>query len=253
MRITVLGKSPSWPDAGGACSGYLVQVAGYALLLDCGSGVFARLREVLDYFTLDAVLLTHLHSDHFFDLVPFSYALLNSPRRPEVQPRPLLHAPPHAGEVLRATVGAWSEPELVPTAFDLREYDPAAPLTLGPLAAHFCEVPHYTTTYAVRLSHGKASLTFSADCGPNHELVQFAAGTDLLLIEGTQEEPEELDGPRGHLTAREAGDHGRQAGARRVVITHFTDEYDLDRLRAEAGAGYGGPVDLAETGAVYTI
>jgi ribonuclease BN (tRNA processing enzyme) len=80
VRITVLGKSPSWPDAGGACSGYLIQVEDYRLLLDCGTGVFAALREQLDYFSLDAVLITHMHSDHFFDLVPFSYALTHSPR-----------------------------------------------------------------------------------------------------------------------------------------------------------------------------
>ncbi len=41
MRITVLGKSPAWQDAGGACSGYLVQDEDYTLLLDCGNGVFS--------------------------------------------------------------------------------------------------------------------------------------------------------------------------------------------------------------------
>ena len=32
MRITVLGKSPSWEDAGGACSGYLIQDGATSLL-----------------------------------------------------------------------------------------------------------------------------------------------------------------------------------------------------------------------------
>ena len=45
MRITVLGKSPAWQDAGGACSGYLVEGGGTRLLLDCGPGVFAKLRN----------------------------------------------------------------------------------------------------------------------------------------------------------------------------------------------------------------
>ena len=40
MEITVLGKSPSWQDADGACSGYLVVEQGYRLLIDCGNGVF---------------------------------------------------------------------------------------------------------------------------------------------------------------------------------------------------------------------
>ena len=44
MRITVLGKSPSWQDAGGACSGYLIEDGATSLLLDCGNGVFSKLR-----------------------------------------------------------------------------------------------------------------------------------------------------------------------------------------------------------------
>ncbi len=75
MRITVLGKSPSWQDAGGACSGYLVEDGGTRLLLDCGNGVFSKLRQRVDYTELDAVLISHLHADHFLDLVPYSYAL----------------------------------------------------------------------------------------------------------------------------------------------------------------------------------
>jgi len=72
LRITVLGKSPSWQDAGGACSGYLIQAGKTNVLLDCGNGVFGKLRERLDYVELDAVILSHLHADHWLDLVPYS-------------------------------------------------------------------------------------------------------------------------------------------------------------------------------------
>ena len=75
MRLTVLGKSPSWQDAGGACSGYLIQEGADSLLLDCGNGVFGKLRQHIDYVDLDAVLISHLHADHFLDLIPYSYAL----------------------------------------------------------------------------------------------------------------------------------------------------------------------------------
>jgi ribonuclease BN (tRNA processing enzyme) len=40
MRLTVLGKSPSWQDVGGACSGYLIEDGDTAILVDCGNGVF---------------------------------------------------------------------------------------------------------------------------------------------------------------------------------------------------------------------
>ena len=93
MRITVLGKSPSWQDAGGACSGYLVEDGETSLLLDCGNGVFAKLRERVDYTDVDAVLISHLHADHFLDLVPYAYALTYAPRQQPVPGRRLSRAP----------------------------------------------------------------------------------------------------------------------------------------------------------------
>ena len=57
---------------------------GYTLLLDCGNGVFSKLRGFFDYVDVDAVLISHLHADHFLDLVPFSYALSYAPRQQPV-------------------------------------------------------------------------------------------------------------------------------------------------------------------------
>ncbi len=75
MRLTVLGKSPSWQDAGGACSGYLLEDDETTVLIDCGNGVFGKLREQIDYVDVDAVVISHLHADHFLDLIPYAYAL----------------------------------------------------------------------------------------------------------------------------------------------------------------------------------
>jgi ribonuclease BN (tRNA processing enzyme) len=262
VRITVLGKSPSWQDAGGACSGYLVEEGDYALLLDCGNGVFSKLRRFCDYIDLDAVIISHLHADHFLDLVPFSYALTYAPRQQPVPvagwpgtehpARPLLYAPTGAREMFRQIVGCWGNEDLIEHAFDLHHYEMPGALQVGPFSVRFCEVPHYMETAAVELSNGGGRLTYSADCRPNDELVRFASGTDMLLIEATLPRPER-SGQRGHLTPREAGDHGRRAGAHRLVITHISDELDPDWARAEAGHAFGGPVEVAVEGAVYTI
>jgi ribonuclease BN (tRNA processing enzyme) len=251
LQVTVLGKSPSWQDAAGACSGYLVRHDGYTLLLDCGNGVFAKLRSVVDYSAVDAVLITHLHADHFFDLVPYSFALTYGVR---VQPpSPELHAPPDAGEHFAMIGGSLGDQSLISGAFSTWEYDPAALLTLGPLQIRFCEVPHYVRTHAVRISApGSGDFTFGADCRPNEELPAFAEGSELMVVEATLREPETF-GTRGHLTAREAGEHGRVASARRLVLTHFSDELDAEWIREEGSAGYGAPVELAAEGAVFDL
>src|SRR6188508_3528694 len=122
MRLTVLGKSPSWQDAGGACSGYLLEEEGTSLLLDCGNGVFSKLRRHVDYVDVDAVVISHLHADHFLDLVPFSYALTYAPRQQPVPvggypgtddpARPRLVAPAGARKCFRRLVGSWGNEDL---------------------------------------------------------------------------------------------------------------------------------------------
>src|SRR3954447_3666910 len=97
MRITVLGKSPAYQDAGGACSGYLVEGGGVRVLLDCGPGVFAKLRLLTSYVEIDAVLISHLHADHVMALFTSASARRWGPHEP-VTPR--LIAPPGASAVL---------------------------------------------------------------------------------------------------------------------------------------------------------
>ncbi len=262
MRMTVLGKSPSWQDAGGACSGYLVEHEGALALLDCGNGVFAKLRQRCDYVDVDAVLISHLHADHFLDLVPYAYALTYAPRQQPVPvagypgtdspARPRLLAPRGAAAVFRRVTGAWGSEDLIESAFELEEYGPESAFELGPLRVRFGEVPHFTTTFAIELSANGRRITYGADCSPNEALVEFARGTDLLVVEGTLPRPERT-GERGHLTPAEAGAHARRAGAKRVVLTHISDELDARWALAEASAAYGGPIELAREGAVYEV
>jgi ribonuclease BN (tRNA processing enzyme) len=264
MRLTVLGKSPSWQDAGGACSGYLLEDGDTAVLIDCGNGVFSKLRQFRDYTEVDAVVLSHLHADHFLDLVPYSYALTYAPRQQPVPvhrwpgtddpARPALHAPPGAREVFRRVVGAWGNDDLIENAFGLEEYDPANRLEIGSIGIAFKEVPHFTETFAmcIESSDGGGKIAYGADSSPTEDLTELARGCDLLLVEATLPRPER-SGMRGHLTPREAGEHARAAGAKRVVITHFSDELGDAWMETEATAGFGAPVEVAREGAVFEV
>ncbi|HWK26012.1 MAG TPA: MBL fold metallo-hydrolase [Solirubrobacter sp.] len=253
MRITVLGKSPAWQDAGGACSGYLVQGGGQTVLLDCGPGVFAKLRTLVDYVDVDAVVLTHLHADHVLDLVPFASGLRYGPRATGPRRRPRLLAPPNAHATFTGMCTATGmSADHIEIAFDVEIYDPAATQTLGGLTVRFQPVPHFVPANAVELADGDARFTFGADCAPNDELVAFAKGTDLLLLEATLRQPE-ADGDRGHLTPAEAGELGARAGAKRLVLTHFSDELDRDWILQDGARGFGAPVDAAREGATYEL
>jgi ribonuclease BN (tRNA processing enzyme) len=263
VELRVLGKSPAWQDAGGACSGYLVEVEGTRVLLDCGSGVFGKLRSVVDYADVDAVVVSHLHADHILDLVPYASGLTYAPRHQPVPvdgwpgteepPRPRLLAPPGARDAFRRLcAAAGMREEHIETAFALEEYDPAQPARVGAFEIRFQPVPHFLPTQAVGIADGARRITYSADSSPSEALCDFARDTDLLLIEATLPRPER-EGPRGHLTPEEAGEHGRRAGARRLVLTHISDELDAEWARREAERSFGGPVEIAHEGAVYTL
>jgi ribonuclease BN (tRNA processing enzyme) len=264
MRLTVLGKSPSWQDAGGACSGYLLEEGDTVLLVDCGNGVFSKLRQFRDYVDVDAVVISHLHADHFLDLVPYAYALTYAPRQQPVPvhtwagtdnpARPKLHVPPGATELFRRVVGAWGNDDLIENAFDLTEYEESSVLEIGPIRIKFQVVPHFTETYAMSLesTNGGGRIIYGADSRPTEALIDFARGCDLLIIEATLPRPERT-GVRGHLTPGEAGEHGRDAGVKRLVLTHFSDELGSGWAQDEAEQTFGAAVEVASEGAVYEV
>ena len=264
MRLTVLGKSPSWQDAGGACSGYLLEEDGTAIVIDCGNGVFGKLRQRIDYVDVDAVVISHLHADHFLDLVPFAYALTYAPRQQPVpvdrwpgtaRPAcPELYAPPGARKTFRRVVGAWGNDDLIEKAFALREYDPSGELEIGPVRIRFQSVPHFTETFAMLISsqNGSGRIVYGADCSPTEALTEFASDADLILVEATLPRPERT-GVRGHLTAGEAGEHARAAGAKQLVLVHISDELDAASAKLDAEETFGGPVQVAVEGVVYDV
>jgi ribonuclease BN (tRNA processing enzyme) len=262
VRLTVLGKSPSWQDADGACSGYLIEEDGTTVLLDCGNGVFSKLRRFRDYTKVDAVVISHLHADHFLDLVPFSYALTYAPRQQptpvarwpgtQTPARPKLHAPHGAKELFRRVVGAWGNDDLIENAFDVQEFEPESVLEIGSMRFRFKHVPHFTETFAIDIAsmNGGGRITYGADCSPNEALVEFARGTDLLIVEATLPRPERT-GVRGHLTPEEAGECACKANVKRVLLTHVSDELDELWVRSCAKRAFAGPISVAREGAVY--
>ena len=167
---------------------------------------------------------------------------------------PRLVAPPGATETFRQVVGAWGNEDLIEQAFQLEEYSPDAVVEVGPLRFSFALMPHFVDSYAISVISvgGGGRLAYGSDSRPADELIDFARDAELFLCEATLPRPER-SGVRGHLTAEEAGEHGRAAGATRLVLTHISDELDADAALERAADAFGGPVEVAREGAVYEI
>ncbi len=252
MKLTVLGKSPSWQDVGAACSSYLVTADSTRLLLDCGSGALGKLRERLDYRDLDAIVISHFHADHLLDLVPFACALSYGPAAADGSQPPRLLAPQGAASFFDRLGAALNDDDLITRTFPLEEYEPSSRARVGPIEVRTHPVPHIGPTHAIELiAPGGGRIVFGADGPASEPLTEAARGADLLIAEATLPDP--VPGQRVHMSAEEAGRLARAAAVGRLVLTHISDELDLERARAAAAREFGAAVEVATEGAVYEV
>jgi ribonuclease BN (tRNA processing enzyme) len=224
VRLTVIGCSPAWPNAGGAQSGYLVEGDG-RLLLDCGPGVLARLRaNDGGWPAVDAVAITHFHLDHWGDLVPWIFGAAFGPGR--TAERPELWLPPGGRKRLDEYGERMSFVGQIDDAFDVHEYAEGTAFTAGGFDVTPVRLDHYSElTYGLRVSNHSSTLAYSGDTGPSDGLVELARDADLFLCEATLTEPEPAE--RGHLSEDEAVSAFRASRAKRLVIIHRPDERPL--------------------------
>ena len=228
MKLTVVGCSPAWPNAGGAQSGYLVEGPGSALL-DCGPGVLARLRAGGGWPAPDAIVITHFHLDHWGDLVPWVWGASYLAGRAEPPARPELWVPPTGTAQLEQFGTLLGFPDMFERTFALREYEAGVPFAAAGFEVTATQVPHYRLeAHALRVRDGETTLAYSGDSGPSDALAGVARDADLFVCEATLARGD-LDGtPRGHLALDEALEAFARSGARRLLVTHRPSELPVD-------------------------
>lgn len=234
------------PRPARASSCYLVRDGDTAVVLDIGSGAFAKLRTAIEYTAVDAIVVTHMHADHFIDVIPYRYGLTYGPLEPRRRPRLVL--PPGGEATLRELCRAF-DPEgrgdFLDGAYDVGEYDPAGVLEIGCMQLTFAPARHFIDSYAIRVRAGKSALAYSGDTAPCDEVVGCARDSDVFLCESTLGVGTET-GDRGHCSAGEAGEMARRAGAARLALTHYGSQESPQAMAGAARAAFGGDVVVVD-------
>ena len=255
IELTCLGGAAAWPNPGQGCSSYLIRSGETSILVDAGPDTLHELRKHIDVRTVDAVLISHCHSDHILDLVPYRYGLVYGPI--QASERIPLYLPPGGRPILDALGQALGGHGEKPGAFWddvflVREYDPAAGLGVGSLSVSFARTVHAATCYAMRFdSADGSSLTYTADTGTIESVLTLASGSSMLIAEGTMPEDEERPGHEtGHLKPSEAGVLAAQAGVRYLVMTHLWIERPDGEVISAARRAFNGEILIAKPGLV---
>ncbi|KAK8019886.1 hypothetical protein PG990_005024 [Apiospora arundinis] len=245
-EIITLGTGSALPSKYRNVSATLVKVPGYGnYLFDAGENTMGQLRRVFGkelptvLRDLKAIWISHLHADHHLGTAGVIGAWHKETR--ESNPSATLHVASHMHMLdwLReyAQVEDFGYDRLTFTEF--RNYDPvtriANPRIFGEEQTKVHGIKRIDACF-VEHCHGALATVFtwpsglkigySGDCRPSDNFVQIGQGVTLLIHESTFDD--ELQGDaiaKKHSTMSEAIDVGRRMGARRILLTHFSQRY----------------------------
>jgi ribonuclease BN (tRNA processing enzyme) len=246
VRLTVLGSCGAWPDAGQACSGYLVEQDGFRLLVDLGYAVVPRLLERVTADQVDAVLISHGHPDHCADLNPLLRARVMGGSHPPPLP---VYAPPEA----LAAVLALDRPGMLADGYVLHELIADGSLDIGPFQVETRLLPHWLPNVGIRVVAGGRVLAYTGDTGPTRDVVDLARDADLLLAEASYVDQVPEDSRIYLSSARQQGRQAAEAGARHLLLTHLMPGTDPAAATAAARYGYDGDASVAAAGLVVDL
>jgi len=255
VEIIVLGCWAPYPKAGGACSGYLLLAGGLNILLEAGNGSLSRLSEFMDFRQLDGVIITHLHHDHYLDLFALRHAVEGARRAGERSGPVRLFVPSFPEQAYQELAGykdAYEVTSIESLTVETIDEGLQARLAWGGMVFHFVRAKHSVPAYSLAVEE-QGRFVFSGDTARTEAIVRLAAGADLFLCEASGLESDAKHLRDTHLTARQAGEIARQAGVKRLLLTHFWPEYDPAELCRQATGGFGKQALAAVEREIYQV
>lgn len=254
MKITVLGTSAAYPGTSEACTGFLLQTAGLNIVIDMGTGTLGNLQKHIDLRDVNAILISHMHADHFFDLIPYRYALQYGLDYDISRGKIDLFLPPEGRKTLNTVVSPYSESEtFFEDVFTMHEYVPNNPIMYHDIWLEFIPVQHFIPCYGLILKSEGKIISYSSDTGPCESLDEIAKDADFFichagacLINGKVSE-------YGHMAPSIAGEIARKSGTKRLILSHLWPECDEQTTISAASATFGKDVELARSSKTYDL
>jgi ribonuclease BN (tRNA processing enzyme) len=237
VRLTFVGSGDAFAGGGRfqACL-HLEADADEPLLLDCGATTLTALKRLgIDPAGIGHVAITHLHGDHFGGL---PWLILDGQFGNRTKPLEII-GPQGTRERFSEVFEA-----LYPGALDaerrfetrLSQFAERAHQDFGPTRITAYPVRHSPATapHALRVDYAGKVIAYSGDTEWTDTLIEVSADADLFVCECNFFDTK----VPGHLDYRTLSDHRAELTARRIVITHLSNEMlaRLPEIELEAAA-----------------
>ncbi|WP_300561543.1 MBL fold metallo-hydrolase [Companilactobacillus sp.] len=230
MLITVLGYYGGYPYKGHGTSGYLLQDEGQNILIDCGSGVLNELSNYIYPLQLDAVVLSHYHHDHTADLGVLQYNWQLDPQNRKHEVLPIYGHTQDFVNFAQLTMNGVSQ------GIAYNDYETSE---IGPFKFEFLRTIHPVPAYAMKITKDDKSIVYTSDTAYFDGLIDFAKGSDLLITDTNF--AEDKTGRIWHMTTKQSGKLAKDAGVKRLMISHLPQKIDVDTMLKQS-QNYAGNV-----------
>jgi ribonuclease BN (tRNA processing enzyme) len=246
MKVIILGSGTCVPSLKRSSSSVLLQVGEKILLFDLGVGTIRRLLEAgFSISQVSHLFFTHLHPDHTGEFVTFIFATKYPQTYRRRTPFQVLGARglQRFYDGLRRVYGEWIE--LEPGLMTFIELDNCEQdqFTDDTFTVDTLPMFHIESSIGFRITTPDGtSVAFTGDTDFCDNAIAIARDVDILICESALPDAMKVD---GHLTPSLAGRIATEAGARRLVLTHFYPECDGVNIEAECRKTYQGPLHLA--------
>lgn len=255
-------------------SAYVVRADDTHILIDCGSGVSQRLVQAsLSGSDIDALIITHYHSDH---LVDFWQLIISSWHQGRTKPW-AIYSTPQAIRHLQKQSEAYADevalrikhehrPSTTGLTLEFHELSDK-PILFGNLAITPFQVDHAPVipAYGLVFEAYRKKLVFSGDTRPCSSLSHVLRQADILVQEVfIDREMQEIPGKRSaqtiqsvrsyHTTPHEAAGLAAEGKVDVLMLTHIVPpSANRTALVHEVAAHFSGPILIAEDLMRYDI